>query len=169
PIPIAPMIAVVVALTLIVAAQPVLAQSAMAPADSEAILRTARSEQEKFERIHRDELPVTQAGGFDHCDEEVKGHCFIYGDPEDEWKAPKESKRLSDARDSLLARLAKAATALPGNPWIAGQRVRYLVNAKQPNAARSAATECRPEESWWCLALTGFAAHAAQEYGPAEA
>jgi hypothetical protein len=57
-------------------------------------------------------------------------------------------------------RLDSAAARLPGDAWIAGQRVRYSVEAGQIPGAVRAAEECRTS-GWWCLALAGFARHTA--------
>lgn len=55
----------------------------------------------------------------------------------------------------------------PGDEWIAGQRVRYLVEDGQHEAALSAARACRAD-AWWCAALAGFALHAAGDAPAAE-
>ncbi len=156
------------ALGLLVAASFPQAGPRMTPADSLAALRAVRAEQERFERVRRDNLSWSEGGAPDHCDEIVAFHCFTYGDPEDAWEPPEESHEVKTARDSLLARLARAAGLWPGDRWIAGQRVRYLVEAGRAHDARAAAANCRPEEGWWCLALTGYAAHAAEDYVAAE-
>lgn len=71
------------------------------------------------------------------------------------------------ARERLLAELAAAAGEAPGDGWIAGQRVRYLVEAGRPAAAARVAAECRAER-WWCEALAGYALHAAGDHAAAE-
>jgi len=56
---------------------------------------------------------------------------------------------------------------LPGDDWLAGQRVRYLVEAGRPADALAAARACRAER-WWCEALEGFAGHAAGDFSGAD-
>ncbi len=56
---------------------------------------------------------------------------------------------------------------LPGDGWIAGQRVRYLVEHGRPGAAVTAARECGAER-WWCIALEAFALHASEDDAAAD-
>ena len=58
--------------------------------------------------------------------------------------------------------LNKAAEALPGDDWIAGQRIRYLTEAHDTSAV-SVARSCRATK-WWCDALLGFTLHVAGNY-----
>ncbi len=67
----------------------------------------------------------------------------------------------------MIAALDSAAAQLPGDGWIAGQRVRYLIEAGRPEAALEAARACRAA-SWWCAALAGLALHTAGEYSGAD-
>ena len=50
-----------------------------------------------------------------------------------------------------------------GTEWIAGQRVRYLLEAGDEDGAVAAARACRAER-WWCAALEGLALHEAQRF-----
>jgi hypothetical protein len=63
--------------------------------------------------------------------------------------------------------LDSAAAALPGDEWLAGQRVRYLVEAGRAGEALAAAGFCRAVR-WWCAALEGFARHAAGDFPGAD-
>src|SRR2546425_999725 len=54
-----------------------------------------------------------------------------------------------------------------GDAWIAGQRVRYLVESGRTGDAVRAAEACRAA-GWWCWALGGLALHAAGEYPAAD-
>ena len=57
---------------------------------------------------------------------------------------------------------------LPGDAWIAGQRVRYLVEAGRTNDAHPIrSTECRATAGW-CAALAGYAAHSAEQFAAAD-
>jgi len=137
-------------------------------ADSTRALRTARTAQSEYERIRLRNAPWTMDGGSGgHCDEIIGRFCLWDSGSEDSWKAPPERPAQRVARDSLLARLTAAAERVPGDGWVAGQRVRYLVEAGRTGDALAAARGCRAER-WWCLALEGFAAHAAGDYLPAE-
>jgi hypothetical protein len=58
-------------------------------------------------------------------------------------------------RRPLIALLDSAATKLPGDGWIAGQRVRMLLEQGDGRGAQAAAAACRAD-AWWCTALQGF-------------
>ena len=138
-------------------------------ADSASMLNRARADQAAFERTRRDHLRAVFGGSSDHCDERIGDHCFTYGDPNDVWTPPPEPDEVRAARDSLVAVLSVAARLMPANHWLAGQRVRYLVEAQAASSARAAAADCRPQGAWWCEALAGYAAHAAEDFVGAEA
>jgi hypothetical protein len=59
------------------------------------------------------------------------------------------------ARSELITDLEGAARELPGDAWLAGQRVRFAVDQHDWDAARRAADECR-SSPWWCSALGGY-------------
>ena len=63
--------------------------------------------------------------------------------------------KVRSARRDLLAQLDAAAVALPGDPFIAGQRVRFLVDQWEFDAALQVARDCRAV-AWWCSALAGY-------------
>jgi hypothetical protein len=50
---------------------------------------------------------------------------------------PPEPGRIGEARDRLLTRLAEAADRLPGDGWIAAQRVKYLVEQDRARGRRA--------------------------------
>ncbi|HEV2147237.1 MAG TPA: hypothetical protein VGR37_07525, partial [Longimicrobiaceae bacterium] len=106
-------------------------------------------------------LPWTNHGvGPDRCDERIGRFCLWHGDDSGpEWVPPPEADAVREGRDVLIARLGEASTLYPGDEWVAGQRVRYLVEAGRTDEAAAAARECRG--GWWCTALEGFALHAA--------
>ena len=133
--------------------------------DSQRVLRDARSAQTSFERIRRANLPLDNGGSSRRCDVRVGRFCYWWDDGE--FPAPPELPRTKSARAELIDRLARAADALPGDRWIAGQRVRYLVEDGRAADAAIAAAECRAE-AWWCAALAGFAYHAAQDFARAD-
>jgi len=78
-----------------------------------------------------------------------------------------DSAQVFRAREHLLAVLDSAAAALPGDAWVAGQRVLYLTLAGRADQAIGAAHDCRAA-AWWCAALTGFALHDAGDDGGAD-
>lgn len=138
------------------------------PRDSVREQAAARAEQSRFERIRRNHLPWTWAGGGGDCDERIGRFCLTHDDgPEDEWTPPPEAEEIVRARDRLIARLEEASRRIPGDSWVAGQRIRYLVEARRFQEARAAATECRAA-AWWCAALAGYVHHNWGDAGPAD-
>src|SRR2546430_11984883 len=76
--------------------------------------------------------------------------CYWYDDDaEPQRPPPLESEAITLARDRLLATLDTAALALPGDEWLAGQRVRYLLQSGRSADALLAARACRAP-IWWC-------------------
>ena len=136
--------------------------------DSQRVLAAARASQERFERRRRDYLPWSDRSSSQPCDEIIGRFCFTFGDDDGDWTPPPEAREVGPLRDALVADLGRAALQLPADEWIAGQHVRYLVEARKPEEARAAAAECRPANGWWCAALVGYAAHAAEDYAAAD-
>jgi hypothetical protein len=66
----------------------------------------------------------------------------------------------------LLRDLERASAALPGDEWIVGQRVRYLVETRD-TAAIGVARSCRAGK-WWCDALLGLALHVQGNFAAAD-
>ncbi len=60
------------------------------------------------------------------------------------------------SRDTVITRLTEAAQKYPGDGWVAGQRIRFLVDNADLEQAVEAARECRASEAW-CSALLGYA------------
>lgn len=65
-----------------------------------------------------------------------------------------QRKRARALRDTLLQRLAAAASRYPNDQWIAGQRVRFLVDNHAFADALRVAASCGA--SPWCAALEGL-------------
>ena len=135
--------------------------SVTSAADSQRLLRDARSAQVSFERTRRANLPLENGGSSGRCDVRVGRVCYWWDDGE--FPRPPESPRTKAARATLIDRLAQGALRVPGDGWIAGQRVRYLVEDDRALDAVAAARECRADASW-CAALAGFAFHAAGDF-----
>jgi len=131
------------------------------PADSQRMVRDARSAQANFERTRRANLPMENGGSSGRCDVRVGRFCYWWDDGE--FPPPPEPPKTKAARAGLLERLAQGARRVPGDGWIAGQRVRYLVEDGRAPDAVNAARECRADASW-CTALAGFAFHAAGDF-----
>jgi hypothetical protein len=163
------------ALLAALAAAPLAAQGASVPPhapptrDSARALRAARSEQARFEAVRRQHLPWSD-GGSGVCeigDERIGRFCLSFNDGEEDWDPPAEDEAVRRARDRLIERLDSAARLAPGDVWVSGQRVRYLVEARRFDEARAAARECRAA-AWWCSALAGYADHYAGDPGAAD-
>lgn len=155
-----------------VAVPPVHAQEAMRTAllsqeDSARLVRAARSDQSQFERIRRRRLSEAWGGGSSRCDERVGRFCLTHGLGRSEWMAPPEHEEVVAARLTLVDGLNRVAELLPGDAWIAGQRVRYLIEAGRFGHAIEAARQCSAHVSW-CSALAGYAFHYASRGEPAD-
>jgi hypothetical protein len=151
---------------LAIAACALLGSAAEAQPDSARVLRAARAAQAAFERVRYRNFPWTESyggGGGGACDEHVGRFCLWHDDTERDWEPPPERDAVKRERAELVAALDSAAAASPGDAWIAGQRVRYRVDAGRPADAVRAADACRAER-WWCLALRGYALHFAPDY-----
>lgn len=130
-----------------------------------AILREARSAQSAFERTRRFLLPRTNAEVGRRCDEQVGGICYWYDDRE--LPPPPEGGEIAAARAALLVELGAAAARLPDDPWILGQRIRYLLEAGRGEEALSLTSRCAGHDSW-CAALAGLTLHRQGAIAPAD-
>lgn len=150
-------------------APPVLRTSVVA--DSPAVLRGARRAQAAFERARRWHLPLRYSGSPSKCAEVIGRFCYWDDESTDDvlvrTPPPPESPKIVAARAGLLAQLDSAATRLPGDEWIAGMHVHYLLEAERIDHAARRADACRAA-SWWCHALAGLVAHAARRYARAD-
>lgn len=136
--------------------------------DSVQVLSRARSAQAGFERFRYYRLPTTMQGGSGgECDEVIGRFCFWFDDDPDPDPPPPEAPVVGERRRVLLNHLAEASDALPGDGWIAGQRIRYLLESGEEDEAIAAARDCRAER-WWCSALQGMALHEAQRFEDAQ-
>lgn len=132
---------------------------AAAQADSVAALRSAQHAQQAFELRRGLLAPRAPGSRSGACDEQIGRFCYWY-DGDDAPLLPPEPEGIKHARRELLEVFDSAAAALPGDWWIAGQRVRYLVESDRLTEAYAAVRACRAER-WWCESLDGFARHAA--------
>lgn len=126
--------------------------------DSTHLVGSAHRAQAHFERVRLTLLPRGVSRSGDRCDVIVGRYCYWSDGGRDEM--PPEPAGIAAARDRLLAVLDSAATGAPGDGWLVGQRVRYLLEAGRAAAALGAADGCGAVR-WWCFALAGLARHAA--------
>jgi hypothetical protein len=145
------------------------AASPISPADSVRIVRSVRSAQSSFESFRRGRLPVRdRASG--PCDIRVGRYCYWRGDEddgEDVEAPPEEPGPIRERRDELIRQLDAATESLAGDAWLAGQHVRYLVEAGRTDDALRFAARCKAGTSW-CAMLAGYAAHSASRFAVAD-
>lgn len=146
------------------------ARAAARPVDSSEALGDARAAQREFEQLRRRFLPFAATSSPTSCEERVGRICWW--DEDDTTDAvpdepPAESPRIVAGRDRLLARLDSAAMSIPGDDWIAGQQIHYMIEGGQLADAVERARECAPAR-WWCDALLGLALHSAGEFAAAD-
>ena len=135
-------------------------QNAQALIDPSEINHRARGLQDRFERRRRQMLPKFYAGTADHC--LIVGRFCEWHPKLEADVVPNEGDNIRRARAELLAELARAAAAVPGDDWIAGQRIRYLTEAHDTSAV-TVARSCRATR-WWCDALLGLALHVNEDF-----
>ncbi len=151
--------------------------SALQSADSVALHNEARRAQESFEVFRESRLiperPRGGTGGGGRCHEVVGRFCLTYGDSSEEAPAApsgsEEPPEVDLARVELLRTLARIQGEIPGDGWVLGQRVRYLVERGAAREAEAVARNCDLPEPWWCHALTGLARHEGRDWIGAEA
>jgi hypothetical protein len=135
---------------------------------AEDTLSSARDAQRRFERLRRQWSPATrQPWSGSNCDEIVGRICLRHHEGSDWWPRA-EDPRLLEARDALLATLARSASFLPGEAWITGQRALYLAEAGRWSEAEAVARTCLAEEPASCGGLLGLALHGSGRFTDAE-
>ncbi|HSJ65565.1 MAG TPA: hypothetical protein VK922_16855 [Gemmatimonadaceae bacterium] len=127
-------------------------------ADSARLHAAARKAQATFERVRQHRLPWVFRSGGGRCDEYVGRYCVRHDRGDDDWRPPREHRAISEARDVLLTELGAAVRTLPGDEWVAGQRVAYLIDAGRLDDAQDAVRACAAPR-WWCAALAGLVRH----------
>jgi hypothetical protein len=137
-------------------------------ADSVRAVRSANAAQRRFELIRRNHLPWTHDPGSGPCDERIGRFCIWYSSGGSTWEPAPEQEPVVRGRYRLIEQLDEAAGLVPGDAWIAGQRVRYLLEAGEEAAAVHAARDCRSPEPGWCTALLGYALHGAGDFRGAD-
>ncbi len=143
--------------------------------DSTTLVREARSAQDRFERIRLQHLPPTWWSASGACDETVGRFCVRFSGSDREelrerelrWVPVPEPDPIREARAALLVDLDRIAQALPGDDWVAGQRVAYHLESGDGEGALAAARGCAGDEAW-CRSLEGLALHTLGRFGEAE-
>jgi hypothetical protein len=135
--------------------------------DSLAVLRSARRAQDEFEITRRASLPERPSGSNGGRYEMIGRLRYWYDSGSDEDRPLAEPPQIRQARARLLAALAHGGAALPGDEWIAGQRVRYMLEDSQPRLAVRVVEQCRAVQSW-CEALGGLVQHVEGNFAAAE-
>jgi hypothetical protein len=127
--------------------------------DSLRALRAAHRAQESFESVRHQYLPHEYGVGSHRCDVQVGRWC-VWNDDSNDRRPPPEAPRTIEARAKLLALLDSLGSRIPGDEWIAAQRVRYLIEAKRYGDAVRAAERCSDAGSMYrCRAYAGVALH----------
>jgi hypothetical protein len=134
-------------------------------ADSAEIAKHARGLQASFERRRRQMLPRFYTGTADRC-LIVGRFCEWHPKFDRDYVVPGEGQNIVRARSEMLRELEKASDALPGDDWIVGQRIRYLLETRDTSAVTVART-CRASR-WWCDALLGMTLHVRGDYASAD-
>lgn len=142
--------------------------SASVQVDSPRVVSAARRQQARFERLRRGSFARGWRASTGRCDETIGRFCLRHDDDEESPPPAPEPARVRRARERLIQHLDSAGALLPGDEWISGQRVRYLVEAGRHGDALRAARRCRASAGWWCLALEGYVHHSAADYAPAD-
>lgn len=135
-------------------------------ADSVQLLREARDAQSRFERLRVRHAPQSWWSGTGPCDERVGRFCLRFGQEGSEreevdrpsWTPPPETEAVTQAREELLATLHRVGEGIPGDPWVAGQRISYLAEADRWEQALEVARSCEAS-GWWCQGLEGVVLH----------
>ncbi len=125
----------------------------------------AKRAQERFENFRRANLMSYNGGGAPRCEERVGRFCYWYDETSP--APPPDRPIVVAARLQFVRSLDSLARILPTDEFIAGQRVRYAIEAGLADAALTAANECRAY-GWWCGAFRGLALHNLGRYAEAE-
>ena len=130
---------------------------AQQPADSTKAHRKAVGAQSDFELYRRQTLPVREIdAGVHQCDALIGRFC--QWNSVDDTVPPDEPRGIRKGREKLIKELQNLAQRAPHDGWITGQRVRYLLEARNDSAAVAVARSCSASE-WWCAALLGLSLH----------
>ena len=135
------------------------------PRDPRLIAQNAQAAFERFRRLnlppYRGRVPSGR-----QCPEPVGlNWCYWY---DEDSKLEPERDTVRAAREQLLALLDTLGRENPGDNWISGQQVRYLIEAGRPADGLKVVERCR-SFGWWCDGLAGLTLHEMGRYADAEA
>ena len=131
------------------------------PGDSAAAHKKAVRAQSDFELYRRQSLPISAVDAEQHhCDALIGRFC--QWNSVDDTVPPSEPRGIKRAREKLITSLENLARKAPGDGWIAGQRVRYLLESGNDSGAVAVARSCSARE-WWCASLLGLTLHESGE------
>jgi hypothetical protein len=125
--------------------------------DSAEINDHARDLQANFEMRRRRMLPRFYLGTIDQSQCLIVGRFCEYHPNLKDYKIPDEGRDIVKARNELLRNLERASSLIPGDDWIMGQRVRYMIEAHDSSTV-AVARSCHASK-WWCHALLGLSLH----------
>jgi len=145
---------------------PVTAQPQLTRSDSLRILDEAHAAQSRFERTRYHLVPTSNGPADQPCQTQIGRMCYWQEDPSEQ-PLP-EPRSIIRARLSLLTRLGQLNAQSPGDNWIVGERIRYMVESGQDSAAVAVARSCSPPR-WYCKALIGYALHSSEQFPDAAA
>ena len=152
----------------LLAVQTAAAEPPTSPADSVRSHRHARTLQLRFERLRLRHLPRTPHADGHACDE-IIGRLCVWDDGDDDWEPKEEAAEIVAGRERLLAGLDSLATLVPGDHWVLGQRIRYLVESGRLQDAEVVAAACGLPSGWRCDAHLGHVLHHRTDFLRSEA
>ena len=128
--------------------------------DSAALRAEAEELQTAYESFRERSMPAPIRVWDGSCDLRVGRMCMRH-DRGEEAGAPPEPPPVALARMELLSELGDIANQIPGDGWILGHRILYLLESGSGVQAESLARECNlaPDDTWWCSALLGLVLH----------
>lgn len=127
--------------------------------DSLAPLDRAREAQRRFEALRGSHLPPNHAWEGGSCDDQVGRICWRH-QTLSWWRAERDVPVVLETRGEIIDELARIAREVPGDEWILGQRVWYLLEAERLHEALDVVvSECDGRTGWWCEALEGLVLH----------
>ncbi len=130
------------------------AQSSVSEGDSLDLLKQAKEEQARFESYRESRIPPRRSTpDFSLCRDLIGRFCLFEGGDGSRELAVEEPIEVGMARKELLRTLTSIARDIPGDDWILGQRVFYLIDDGQVGAAASMVRRCQGPTEWWCKAL----------------
>lgn len=159
---------------LLPAALPLQAQSGQSsdPAGTAAAERiqaaqsAARAAIEAFEEVRRRAIPTDHGWSSGRCDIAVGRMCWRYHEGRQPYIAH-DIEEVTEARDSLLQRLASISAGAEGDTWLLGQRTFYLLEAGRGEEALELAEQCGGTPAWRCQTFQGLALHVLGRYAEA--